>query len=103
MLKVTLSRKDLRFLSDITLGAVIPVAPGRMRNIWYPAKLARYMTQAQLEILGKEKIRRYFDFRLAKEDSDSRNTVSVPESGATPRTSVKLQKVRSHELSPHPS
>lgn len=29
-------------------GSIIPVAPGRMRNIWYPRQMAEYMTEGQL-------------------------------------------------------
>ncbi|SLM41051.1 Ribosomal protein L9/RNase H1, N-terminal [Lasallia pustulata] len=43
---------NVRLLRDIETygrqGAVIPVAPGRMRNIWYPRGMAEYMTDTQL-------------------------------------------------------
>lgn len=32
----------------ITKGAIIPIAPGRMRNIWYPQGKAEYVTDTQL-------------------------------------------------------
>lgn len=31
-----------------TIGAIIPVAPGRMRNVWYPQGKAEYVTNTQL-------------------------------------------------------
>ena len=34
------------------LGSIIPVAPGRMRNIWYPQHKASYVTESQLKELG---------------------------------------------------
>lgn len=37
------------------LGAVIPVTAGVMRNIWYPKKMAQYVTAAKLEQLGVTK------------------------------------------------
>ena len=30
------------------IGSIIPVAPGRMRNIWYPRQMAEYVTESQL-------------------------------------------------------
>ncbi|KAL9120045.1 MAG: hypothetical protein Q9187_003400 [Circinaria calcarea] len=32
-------------------GSIVPVAPGRMRNIWYPEGKAEYMTDTQLQEL----------------------------------------------------
>ncbi|KAE8452338.1 hypothetical protein EG329_001038 [Mollisiaceae sp. DMI_Dod_QoI] len=36
-------------------GAVIPVTAGVMRNIWYPKKMAQYVTAARLQELGVKK------------------------------------------------
>ncbi|KAH6719111.1 hypothetical protein BKA61DRAFT_473565 [Leptodontidium sp. MPI-SDFR-AT-0119] len=36
-------------------GAVIPVTSGVMRNIWYPKKMAEYLTIAKLQELGVKK------------------------------------------------
>lgn len=36
-------------------GAVIPVTTGVMRNIWYPKKMAQYVTAAKLQALGVKK------------------------------------------------
>jgi hypothetical protein len=30
-------------------GTVLPIAPGRMRNLWYPKGMATYLTDAQLK------------------------------------------------------
>ena len=35
------------------LGSIIPVVPGRMRNIWYPQQMAEYMTQPKLREFNK--------------------------------------------------
>lgn len=34
----------------------MPVAPGVMRNIWFPKKMAEYVTSAKLQTLQKEDI-----------------------------------------------
>ncbi|KAL8792499.1 MAG: hypothetical protein Q9195_004869 [Heterodermia aff. obscurata] len=34
------------------VGCIIAVAPGRMRNVWYPGHKAAYMTKSQLKDLG---------------------------------------------------
>jgi hypothetical protein len=34
------------------LGAVVPVTAGVMRNIWYPKRMAEYLTAAKLQELG---------------------------------------------------
>ena len=60
-------------------GAVIPVTAGVMRNIWYPKKMADYLTAAKLQKLGIKKdtvIERDTNFRsnterkLRKQDEE---------------------------------
>lgn len=97
-LEVVLSHSDLKTASDTVLGSVIPVTPGRMRNIWYPARRAQYMTQTQLLELGDKPIERDFNFGYTKEELDTADTIPVPERRATPGTSVKLLEVRSLDL-----
>lgn len=43
-------------------GSVIPVAPGRMRNIFYPRKRAAYVTQEVLRDLKKREVVMERDF-----------------------------------------
>ena len=38
--------------SNMRIGAVIPVTAGMMRNIWYPKKMAEYLTDDKLQQLG---------------------------------------------------
>jgi hypothetical protein len=38
------------------IGSIIPVAAGRMRNEFYPKKMADYVTKAQLRELGMENV-----------------------------------------------
>ncbi|MCJ1281686.1 hypothetical protein MMC26_001008 [Xylographa opegraphella] len=45
-------------------GSIVPVAPGRMRNIWYPSKRAEYMTDAQLKAIPDVVIERDFTFGM---------------------------------------
>ncbi|RFU33080.1 hypothetical protein B7463_g3240, partial [Scytalidium lignicola] len=50
----------VRLLRDIPhygrKGTILPVAPGRMRNDWYPKSMAEYMTAPQLQELGLENV-----------------------------------------------
>ena len=48
-------------------GAIVPVAPGRMRNIWYPGRRAEYVTTAQLREMGDVVIERDFAFGMDEE------------------------------------
>lgn len=41
--------------ANLQPGAVIPVTAGMMRNIWYPKKMAEYVTAAKLQQLGVKK------------------------------------------------
>lgn len=44
----------LNQLLMMCIGSIITVAPGRMRNAWYPNQWAEYVTPAQLKELGLE-------------------------------------------------
>lgn len=44
-----------RFNANLQTGAVIPVTAGMMRNIWYPKKMAEYLTTDKLQQLGVKK------------------------------------------------
>ena len=50
------------------LGSIVPVMPGRMRNIWYPSKRAEYMTDAHLKALPDVIVERDFKFGLDSTD-----------------------------------
>jgi hypothetical protein len=43
------------FDANLQTGAVIPVTAGMMRNIWYPKKMAEYLTTDKLQQLGVKK------------------------------------------------
>ena len=45
----------------IKIGTIIAVAPARMRNIWYPNKNARYMTQAEIKDAKQQEVVRERD------------------------------------------
>ncbi|MCJ1389123.1 hypothetical protein MMC18_001977 [Xylographa bjoerkii] len=59
---------NVKLLKDIRgygrRGSIVPVAPGRMRNIWYPSKRAEYMTAAQLKTIPDVVIERDFTFGM---------------------------------------
>ena len=51
------------------LGAIVPVTAGVMRNIWYPKRMAEYLTAVKLQELGVKK-----DFALERDSSFRSNT-----------------------------
>ena len=51
------------------LGAIVPVTAGVMRNIWYPKRMAEYLTAVKLQELGVKK-----DFVLERDSSFRSNT-----------------------------
>ncbi|KAH7330205.1 hypothetical protein BKA65DRAFT_480363 [Rhexocercosporidium sp. MPI-PUGE-AT-0058] len=55
-------------------GAVIPVTSGVMRNIWYPKKMAEYLTIAKLQELGVKK-----DAMLERDSTFQTNAVRKKE------------------------
>ena len=62
-------------------GSVIPVAPGRMRNIFYPRRVAAYVSEEQLRDLRKREIpiERDFMFGIEKPKvEDSQDEPSQP-------------------------
>ena len=50
-------------------GTIIPVAPGRMRNIWYPRQMAEYMTHSQLQDQPGVIAERDFTFGMEQPES----------------------------------
>ena len=50
--------------SDVILGSIVAVLPGRMRNIWLPSRRAEYVTDAQLKALPDVVVERDFSFGL---------------------------------------
>ncbi|MCJ1431431.1 hypothetical protein MMC27_000784 [Xylographa pallens] len=59
-------------------GSIVPVAPGRMRNIWYPSKRAEYMTDAQLKTMPDVVIERDFTFGMEQSTEDQANGQEDP-------------------------
>ncbi|MCJ1250232.1 hypothetical protein MMC30_007458 [Trapelia coarctata] len=59
---------NVKLLKDVRgygrKGAIVPVMPGRMRNIWYPSKRAEYMTSAILKTMPDVVIERDFTFGM---------------------------------------
>lgn len=67
-------------------GSVVPVAPGRMRNIFYPRKRAAYVTQEILRDLKKREVVMERDFTFGmknledKDSSDNQDAIEMPRS-----------------------
>ena len=55
------------------LGSIIPIAPGRMRNIYYPQRKAEYVTAAQMRTTNQKDVltERDFSFGLPQLQPDS--------------------------------
>ncbi|KAL9014994.1 MAG: hypothetical protein Q9173_000371 [Seirophora scorigena] len=84
---------NVRLLEDIRgygrKGSIIPIAPGRMRNIYFPQRKAEYVTSAQIRAMGGRKeliIERDFGFGIETpaqqqeqpgDDSNTPDTVNV--------------------------
>lgn len=61
-------------------GAVIPVAPGRMRNIFYPNRVAAYVSEEQLRDLREREIPIERDLAFGKENPEASRTTVAPKS-----------------------
>ncbi|KAL8981812.1 MAG: hypothetical protein Q9205_003510 [Flavoplaca limonia] len=67
---------NVRLLEDIRgygrKGSIIPIAPGRMRNIYYPQRKAEYVTQAQLRTTNQKDLltERDFSFGIPQPQSE---------------------------------
>ncbi|KAG9248797.1 hypothetical protein BJ878DRAFT_287734 [Calycina marina] len=48
-------------------GSIVPITPGVMRNIWYPRRMAGYVTMAKLQELGDITAERDFVFGTNKQ------------------------------------
>ena len=69
-------------LTVLVKGSIIPVAPGRMRNMYYPQRKAEYVTQAQIRTMHQKDlvIERDFAFGLDKSNEESqKEDVKAPE------------------------
>ncbi len=60
----------------IDLGSVVPVAPGRMRNIYYPRHRAAYVTREQLRDIRKREITIGRDFTFGIEKPEGENSTN---------------------------
>lgn len=64
-------------------GSVVPIAPGRMRNIFYPRKTAAYLTQDLLRDLKKREVVMERDFTFGMKNlenegsSDNKDAIDV--------------------------
>ena len=53
--EVSADGQDNIQVTKLETGTVIPVTAGMMRNIWYPKKMAEYLTEDRLQQLGVKK------------------------------------------------
>ncbi|OBU01630.1 hypothetical protein VE01_00358 [Pseudogymnoascus verrucosus] len=85
------STVNVRLLKDVTRygkeGSVIPLPPGRMRNQFFPRKMAEYMTQAQIKEAGLENVILERDFTFGIVDAESLKAAE-PEVKAAPAKKV---------------
>lgn len=71
------------------LGSIVPVAPGRMRNIWYHSKWAHYMTTAQLKSIPDLVVERDFTYGI-----EQATEAQVPGAVAPGNVQIELLSVR---------
>ena len=67
---------------SFALGAIVPVAPGQMRNKWYPRRIADYVTATELKPLERSNVLVERDFGFTKAGSKSRKSTQVSEETA---------------------
>ncbi|KAL8919753.1 MAG: hypothetical protein Q9208_006619 [Pyrenodesmia sp. 3 TL-2023] len=88
---------NVRLLDDIKgygrKGSIIPIAPGRMRNIYYPQRKAEYVTASQMRTLNQKDLVIERDFNFGVEQP----VVSPP---STIDPEVKPVDVRMKLLTP---
>lgn len=81
-------------------GSVVPVAPGRMRNIFYPRKRAAYVTQEILRDLKKREVVMERDFTFGiknledKGSSDNQDAIEMPSRPRSVNIQMDLLSVR---------
>lgn len=79
-----------------TLGSIIPVAPGRMRNILYPQQKAAYIPEVQLRQMKRKKfvVERDFDYGIERpKDQDTEGKLSKAEDYDAVRVEIQLLSV----------
>ena len=75
------------------LGAIVPVTAGVMRNIWYPKRMAEYLTAVKLQELGVKK-----DFVLERDSSFRSNTERRLDKAYEKELEKKLEKQLEKQL-----
>ena len=71
-------------------GSIVPVAPGRMRNIWYPANKAQYMTVPQLKEAIRQGIVIEREHTFGMEQTEASE---LTDEGAEPTVDVQLNRL----------
>ncbi len=84
----------INLLMNAELGSIIPVAPGRMRNIYYPQRKAIYVTDGQLRDLNQKDLVVERDFNFGVEQP-----ASPPSS--SPNSDAQVVDVRMKLLTVH--
>lgn len=81
-------------------GSVVPIAPGRMRNIFYPRKTAAYVTQELLRDLKKREVVMERDFTFGMKNSedegssDNQDAIDMPDRPRSVNIQINLLSVR---------
>ena len=95
--RVAYSADSLPLLTfGVSVGSIIPVAPGRMRNIWYPQNKAQYMTTPQLKEAVEQGVVVEREYTFGIEPKESPNQVG---DGAEDRVDVQLKLLAVKESS----
>ena len=78
-------------------GSIIPIAPGRMRNIYYPQRKAEYVTQAQLRTTNQKDLLTERDFSFGIPQPQSESQPPEERAAKTSEVQTKLLTVGSNE------
>ena len=79
-----LQKTDLTYIVD----AIIPVAPGRMRNIWFPHGRAEYVTHAQRKLVKDSVQQRDSTFLLRNEEESESGALIAAQDEPDPTLDV---------------
>lgn len=72
-------------------GSIVPVAPGKMRNIWYPRRYAQYIPQAEIKQLRLKNTPIERDYEYGKEKPQ---TAQIGQAAAQPEQPAGAREPR---------
>ena len=95
---------NLTFIPNALIsGALVPVSLGRMRNQWFPQRMADYLTRSELEFVkkkrGLESIVRDFEFGKNWDKEDVKTEIVPGEDSDPQQPTRKISTIEKLQLS----